>query len=156
MKKTVLCFLAITIVSVAGFLPFKGTDVSKLQPVEVLVLQYKDGLYTISGEDGLIGYGEDVLSALEDLKATASGEVFLETANYLLISENCLACIAELSDFLRPACQLYQLDGEGVLDSVAKYLESHPSNVTLLSYRQNMSQIPRLIVQGEVYRIARE
>jgi hypothetical protein len=156
MKKTVLWFLAIAIVSAAGFLPFKGTDVSKLQPVEVLVLQYKEGLYTISGEDGLIGYGEDVLSALEDLKATASGEVFLETANYLLISEDCLACIEELSDFLRPACQLYQLEGEGVLASIAKYLENHPSDITLLSYKQNMSQIPRLIVQGEVYRIVRE
>jgi hypothetical protein len=75
MKKTVFCFLAIAIVSAAGFLPFKGTDVSKLQPVEVLVLQYKDGLYAISGEDGLIGYGEDVLSALEDLKATARRSV---------------------------------------------------------------------------------
>ncbi len=156
MRKTVLCFLAIAIVSITGYLPFRGTDVSKLKPVEVLVLQSKDGLYSISGEDGIIGYGKDMQQALLDLRSTASGEVFLETANYLLVSENCMACIGELSAFLRPACQLYQLEGEGVLKSIAKYLESHPSNVTLLSYRQNASEIPRLIIQGEVYRVAAE
>ncbi len=155
MKKAVFYFLAIAIVAVTGFLPFSGTDVAKLQPVEVLILQRANDLYTISTNDGLSGVGKDTKDALMDLKLAAPGEVFLETANYLLVAPDCLEVIAELYSYLRPACQLYLMEGEGSYKLIAKYLESHPSEITLLSFRQGRTEIPHLMLQGEVYRLVK-
>ncbi len=153
MKRSCLYFLAIALIAVTGLLPFSGTDVAKLQPVEVLILRQNNGLFTISTNDGLSGTGADTESALADLKLTAPGEVFLETANYLLVAPDCLEVVTELYSCLRPACGLYLMEGDGNLEQIGEYLESHPSEITLLSYRQGRAELPRLMIQGEVYRL---
>ncbi len=155
MRKMLLCVAAIAIIGFAKLLPFQGTDVGKLHPVEVLTVSVDGNGITVETDTGLNGTGETVDKAIKNLKQTSAGEIFLETANYVLVSEESRHLLNALYDFLRPACQVYVFTGDGQWDNVAKYLESHPSGVSLLGYRQGMENIPKLSVHGEDYKIDR-
>lgn len=155
MRKMLLCIAVIAITGFAGLLPFHGTDVGKLHPVEVLVASKVGERITVETDTGLNGTGKTMDQAIENLKLTSAGEIFLETANYLLVSEEGIHLLDGFSTVLRPACQIYVFKGDGKWDNVAKYLESHPSGVTLLGYRQGMTNIPKLSVHGEDYKIDR-
>ena len=154
MRKILLLVAAIAITGFAGLLPFRGTDVAKLHPVEVLVVYEAGEMVNIETDTGLLGIGESVGKTIENLKLVAAGEIFLDTANYVLIGENSILLLNELYDFLRPACQVYIFSGRGEWTNVAEYLETHPSIITLLSYRQGKGEIPKIVVKGEDYRIA--
>ena len=153
MKKAIIDVSAVVLVCALDILPFTGTDVAKLQPVEVLIVQQVGNQFLVCTESGLSGYGESIPLALDDLKLTASGEVFLDTAEYLLLTARCLDEIGILWQYLRPACQVYLLEGEGEFMNLAKYLESHPSDTTLLDCMRKEREIPRLVIQNEVYRL---
>lgn len=153
MKKVLMCVLLIGGIGIAGFLPFNGTDVAKLHPVEVLVVNHIDGKYIIKTDTGMVGIGADADAAIEDLKLTAPGDVFLETANYILVGKECAHISVLFYDYLRPACQVYILDGDGELKKIARYLENHPSEATILSCRQGVASPTKLVIDGEVRRV---
>lgn len=153
MRKMMLCIAAIAITGFAGLLPFFGTDVGKLHPVEVLVVTAKGDGITVETDTGLHGAGITVEAAIENLRLTSAGEIFLDTANYLLLSGESVHLLNGFSGFLRPACQVYVYSGDGKWDNVAKYLESHPSNVTILGYKQGKTDVAKLSVHGEDYKI---
>ena len=156
MKKMLLYALAIIFICFSDMLPFAGTDVAKLHPVEVLIVRRESELLSISTDSGLTGFGADIPQALSDLKVAAPGEILLETANYVLLAPECADVLDMLFAYLRPACQVYYFEGTGELAEVAKYLQSHPSDATLLTCKRGETEIPTLIVQGEVYRIAEQ
>ena len=155
MKKMMLCVALIALTGFSGRLPFSGTDVGKLHPVEVLAVSAAEDEIRIETDTGVAGMGETVDKAIENLKLLAAGKIFLETANYLLVQEDCIHLLDDFFGLLRPACQVYAYAGDGRWDGVAKYLESHPSGVTLLGYRQGIKEIPKLLAQGEEYQIDR-
>lgn len=154
MRKFILYLVVITIIAAAGLFPFEGTDVGELHPVEVLILQYENGMLSVSTDSGLAGFGDDLQHALKDLKLTTPGEVFLDTVNYVLLAPDCINEINSLYFYLRPACQVYLFEGEGEFKEVGKYLEGHPSNLTILDCIRDEVKVPLLTIQNEVYRIA--
>ena len=155
MRKMLLCVVAIAIVGFIGWLPFAGTDVGKLHPVEVLTVSISGEQITIETDTGIRVTGDSLSAAIEDLKLASAGKIFLDTANYLLVNDEGIGLLPELFALLRPACQVYIFAGSGKWERVAKYLESHPSDVTLLGYMQGMKDIPKLSIQGEEYKIDR-
>lgn len=155
MKKMMLCIAAIAITGFVGLLPFTGTDVGKLHPVEVLAVSVADERIKVETDTGITGTGKSLEAAIEDLKQTSAGKIFMETANYLLVNEDGISLLPELFALLRPACQVFIFAGSGKMENISKYLESHPSNVTLLRYMQGMQNIPKLSFQGEAYKIDR-
>jgi hypothetical protein len=156
MKKLVLWALVIVVISVSDMLPFAGTDVAKLHPIEVLIVQRNNDILSISTDSGITGFGEDVPQALSDIKLVAAGEVFLETANYVLLSPDCSDVIDSFFAYIRPACQIYLFEGEGDWYQVSKYLESHPSNATLLACKRGEAYVPKIIVQEGEFRLAEQ
>ena len=155
MKKMLILALAASLVLFTDSLPFTGTDVAKLHPVEVLIIRRDGELLSATTDSSIIGIGMDVSQALADLKEAAPGEIFLDTVNYLLLSVECTDVLDSLFDYLRPACQVYYLEGAGDLADVGKYLQSHSSDVTLLACKQGEREIPTLTVRGEVFAIAK-
>lgn len=153
MRKMMLCTIAIAIIGFAGLLPFNGTDVGKLHPVEVLVLSDDGETVVLETDTGLRGTGNTMEQAIENLRRTSAGEIFLDTVNYALVTKGSEYLIDMLYDYLRPACQIFVFTGDAQWDEIAKYLESHPSKVTILGYRQGMRRIPELVVKGEDYKI---
>lgn len=153
MKKMLLFIVLIGAISFAGFLPFDGTDVAKLHPVEVLAVNCKNGNFTIKTDTGIVGIGTNVDMAIRDLKLAAPGEIFLDTVNYILVGKECAHVASAFCNYLRPACQIYIFEGEGELGQIAKYLENHPSDATILSYRQGDALVTGIVIDGEGYRV---
>lgn len=121
-----------------------GTDVAKLQPVEVVIVTRSEGGIEIRTDTGDVGRGEDLAKAVEDLKATTPAEVFLETAEYLLISEECAELVPELMGYLRPSCMLCVLEGDPETEDIAAFLRTHSPDVTLTEYKAGIRDLQTL------------
>ena len=132
--------------------PSSGVDAAQLQPIEVVYL-YKEGAkLTILTDTGDQGTGNDLASALADLKNTTSGKVFMETAEYLLVTEETQGYIEELYEQLRPACGVCLVKGQPEMESAVKYLSSHQPESTLKDYRAGRRDLSELrIMEGRMY-----
>ena len=153
MKKVILLVAVIALVSSTGLLPFDGTDIAKLHPVEVLMVSHIGNALLLQTDSGMSGTGENIEEALLSLRLSTSGNIFLDTANYLLVTQDCKEQIIRLWDYVRPACQVYYYKGEGKYEEIGKYLESHPSQATVLRCVQEEVDIPLLVMEGESVRI---
>jgi hypothetical protein len=156
LKRVLLLAIGVSFVVLAGLLPFDGTDIAKLHPVEVLAVSRKGDAYVLQTDSGMKGVGKNVEEALHDLQLSTAGNIFLDTANYLLISPDCADVIMPLWNCIRPACQVYYYECEGIYAEIGRYLESHPSQATVLRCLQGEKEIPRLRIEGEKIRIDRE
>ena len=130
-----------------AFLSGKGTsrtDVAKLRPVEVVVVTCSEKIIKIQTDTGDVGVGEDLTQAVEQLKTTTPAEIFLETAEYLLISEECRSMVPELMEYLRPSCSVCILEGEPEMDNVGTFLKIHGLEVTLTEYKAGLCDLQTL------------
>lgn len=153
MKKIIYLVIAIIIAAGIDQLPFHGTDVEELHPVEVLYIEKKDEQYEISTDTSVVGKGITIGQAVADLHSTTPGSIFLETANYLLLSPGVDVLPEAYWEFLRPACLIYICDEKPELGTIAKFLATHLSKVTLLDWRNGEENIPRLMLEGETVRL---
>ena len=102
-----------------------GTDIGQLQPVEVVQLYEKNGLLILKTDTGDMGWGLTVDEAVRKLKETAPGQIYLDTADYLLIEEGVEASIPALRPYLKRRTTM-AFGPEGVdLQETAAYLRVH-------------------------------
>lgn len=135
------------VVAAVAFLGGKnptGSDVGDLQPVQVVRFYGDAGQVVIETDTGAFGKGETLKSALENMKATTASEVFLDTADYLLISKECEGLLPFLTSYLRPSCAVCVTDGAPIMEEVGAYLEIHVPKVTLMRYRAGNQALPVL------------
>lgn len=137
----------LAVVLAVAFLSGKRADVANLRPVEVVSVTQSDGGIRIVTDSGDSGNGTDVGTAIKDLKATTPAEIFLETGEYLLVTEECLSCLPELMEHLRPSCAVCLVNGEPDMKEVAQYLKIHPPKRTLAEYRAGIKELPVLKVE---------
>ena len=114
----------IVILALLLLAPVEKLDVAKLEPVEVVYLYKESGSVVLSTDTGAKGKGENALSALQELKETTPGVVYLDTAQYLLVAQDALEQInvlrAELKDKIK-LCMAQNVE----LENAAKYLNVH-------------------------------
>lgn len=142
--KRVLYYGVLGLLAVFAGIPFHGTDVAKLQPIEVIAISKERNLYLVQTDTEDMGRGTTLYEAFADLKASATGQVFLETAQYLLIEKDLIPALSELKTYLRPACNLCLWDGSGDLTEAADFLDAHHPGLTLLGWLAENQQIPIL------------
>ena len=71
-------------------LPAQQVRLGRLAPAQVLTVRMENGAYVLETDLKDRGRGKTISQAAMDLRANASGEVLLETVDYLLWSEECL------------------------------------------------------------------
>lgn len=131
------------------------TDVGELKPVELLYIRYSDtGTVRVETDTGDLGEGENLEDALSDLKATANGNIFLDTADYLVMNQNAVALMPQLWEILRPAIQVCL--GTEAEEGTVEFLSAHKPGVTLNNIRAGGAALPVLKrIEGR-YRIEYE
>ena len=152
MKHWLIYGIAGVAIVMLGWLPFPISDVGELQPLEVLyVYQQEDGKFCLCSDTGDRGAGGTLEEAFQDLRAGAKGEVFLDTADYVLLSPGMEKQAAGLWQQLRPGCQVCQVSGEPDLEQTAKFLSAHETGLTLLQLLLGQNSLPILQVEeGEM------
>lgn len=129
--------------------PFVGTDVAKLQPVEIVAVSSENGGIMIRTDTDAWGYGDTLPEAIEELKRCATGRILLETADYVLIEYIDHSVLDDLLKYLRPGCGLCLCDGDVDLKAAAQFLRSNVPSCTVLQCRIGEIVLQRLVSRGE-------
>lgn len=116
--------LYIVILGLMLLAPVQRLDIAKLQPIEAVAVFTQNGNVILLTDTGDRGEGQNVSQALEDMKARASSILYLDTARFLLISEEGKQYLAEIKAVLKPSVQTGAYHGGDVKEE-AKYLDAH-------------------------------
>ena len=155
MKKWLIYAVALVAVLFLGNSPFRGTDIAKLAPVEVVWMAQIGDMVYLETDTADVGRGIDVASALQDMKAKASGVVFLETANYLIVNQGDESLLDQMHSVLRPSCMICVSDKKPVLEDSAAFLSVHEPDVTLRQLHAASQKLPFLMQeQGRLELVA--
>ena len=123
--------------------PAEPRDVGSLIPVELVQLSRDREGVAVRTDTGNRGWGENLEAAMADLKQKASGEIFLETAEYVLLTGEKETFIPELKHYFRPGTQVYEAQYLEDLEEAAAYLGQHRRESPL--FRLQNRDLPRLI-----------
>ena len=134
MKKWLVFAAAVTAVAILSRRPHPARDVARLEPVQAVYIYQKNGTLCIETDTGAAGSGKTLTEAAADLKASASGEIFLDTAEFLLIDPE-VTITADFHTLLRPICGVTFTHATPDLQAAADYLTIHQPFVTLLELR---------------------
>lgn len=140
MKRWIL-YIALVLLSA---IPFQGTDISKLAPVEVVWLAEEDGQVLLMTDTEDVGQGADVAEALSDMKAAAKGTIFLDTADYLIVENGAEGFLNQITDVLRPSCMVCRTKQVPDLKEAAEFLLAHEPDVTLRQWQNDGRELPLL------------
>ena len=127
--------------------PVNGTDVGELQPVELLQVYRKGDKVVMSTDTGDVGTGFTLKAAWKNLKETTPGTIFLETADYLLLTVETEELLSELSRLLRPGAEVCLVEGAVDERKAAEWLAAHPPGVPLRSVRYGEETAPLLCLK---------
>ena len=105
-------------------MPFRSYDTPRLLPVICVQAQRIDGKVYLLTEAGK-GVGNSWMEAVEDLRSTATGEVFFDTAEQAVFSHADLAREAADSGILRPGAEAYLARGFRDPEELSAYLRQH-------------------------------
>ena len=141
MKRILLWCAALGAVLFFALVEPAGQNIGTLQPVQVLVISANGGvrLQTDTGEEASAA---SVADAMERLRASATGEVFMDTADYLLISDMFL--LEEVKPYLRPSCRVCLFRGEPELEKLGAFLMQHDPGVTIKDCNADRVTLPVL------------
>lgn len=131
--------LYILLLGAALILPVEGTDVGKLLPVELVQLDKMGDTVVISTDAGATGTGETVKAAIRDMEKTAAGIVFLDTADYLLVTESAMEEVESIKEHLKPSVRVCIQHVEMNLKDAAAYLSVHKPEHQLRSCQDPQS-----------------
>ena len=121
--KRVLIYGAI-LASVAA-VPVCPLKIGQMLPVKVVAI-YKEGARTVIETDTKNkGVGDTAVQALCNMKDTASGIIYLDTAQYLLLTKDTEEAAEELREELRPGVRLCRTETAVNLEEAARYLDAH-------------------------------
>lgn len=128
--------------------PVKPMNVGELIPVRVVSVQEENGWVVIKTDTGNKGLGGTPKQALRNLKDTACGEIYLDTAEFLLLGEGGGDAAEELRGELRRRVRVCETANAVDLSQAAKFLSVHGSLPKLKDWKSG-SELPVLSTFGE-------
>ena len=136
MKKMLIYGL---LVAAALLAPVRANDVGDLQPVRVVQVSKEAGNILLQTDTGDWGMGENITAALENLKATTPGILYLDTARYLLISEDVQNEISDLRKVMKGNVHLCLAEGAVLGEEIVPFLRSHGQLPQLKNWKAGAS-----------------
>jgi len=105
--------------------PVERLDVAKLEPVQTVAIYTDGGEVVLETDTQNMGRGADAKEALQDLEDNTPGVIYLDTAQYLLVTENAARYAEQLRGDLKPSVYVSMWDGKGEISNAARYLSVH-------------------------------
>ena len=111
------------IIVIALLIPERGTDIGKLRPVGLIQI-YKEGTQIwIVTDTGDSGWGGSVNAALQNLKDTTPGTIYLDTADYLLVGKTAIEESKTLGRYLNASTKVCLAERDVEPAEAAEYLK---------------------------------
>lgn len=134
MKKWMFLLVGLTAVGILSRLPHPARDIAELKPVQAVYLYKNEGKLCIATDTGDCGTGGNLAEAAADLSANADGEIFLDTAEFLLLGRE-ITIDPSFYQYLRPGCGVCYADEPPDMKAAVEYLSAHPPEITLAHLR---------------------
>lgn len=134
MKKWLIPAAVLAAVAVFSRLPHPARDIADLKPVRAIYIHMEGRNFHVQTDTGDSGTGPDLAEACADLRAEADGEIFLDTAEFLILDPE-VSITGEIFALLRPDCRVTFTDAPPDLEKAAAYLSQHPPKLTLARLR---------------------
>lgn len=122
MKRIIWYLLILTVILL---LPVKPSEVGSLEPIQVVWLSVENENVVMKTDTDDQGKGQNISEALKDMKLHSEGLVYLDTAQFLLVSENAVSRISEIKPLLKGSVRVCLWGGEGELSDAARYMQAH-------------------------------
>ena len=134
MKKWLFLTAVLIAVAVLSRRPHPARDVAKLEPIQTLYV-YRNGTeLAIETDTGAKGTGKNLTEAAAAMKANASAELFLDTAEFLILAPE-VSITEEFHTLLRPTCKVAFTTTAPDLQTVSACLSVHTPPMTLSEVR---------------------
>ncbi len=146
MKLILYCIILVLI-----FLaPVNKQDVGDLEPIQAVWLHIENGTVVLQTDTGDYGAGATVESAIAVMKKNSEGVVYLDTAQFLLISENAVELMENMAKNLRKSVKICLWEGNEV-KSAARYMQSHDMGYHFDEVQggKQLQKIPELIEEED-------
>ena len=118
--RRILVYIAIAFVVLA--VPLERADVADLHPVQTVALYKIQGGYRIETDTEDYGVGKTVAEAYHDLMETTPGVIYLDTAEFYLVSMEAAPAAHEMKRYLKKNVKVCAAVGQGDLPLISKYL----------------------------------
>lgn len=147
MKRIAVFLFLAAALRVSGLLPFESRDVADLVPIEALVVSL-DGKEVVLDSGEAQGRGENWMDSLSDLHQSAGGDVFLGTAEQLILTGAAVTLLPEIvqSDALRPAAMVCFAPVPPDPSEATEYLSARDQEWTV-------QRVRTALLRGEVVRL---
>lgn len=123
----------------------RGTDIGRLRPVEVVQLTEVGNILILKTDTGDWGWGLTVEEAIEKLKETTPGQIYLDTADFLLLGEKTEEYLPQLQNLLKKRTKMaYGVNALDLRDAAA-YLRVHSPSETIGS---GLRPAEKLVLEG--------
>ncbi len=122
----------------ATVIPIDRIDIGDLEPIQAVWMYEEDGMICLKTDTEDLGSGETVQQALEEMKKNSEGIVYLDTAEYLLVSENMQNQISKIKPYLNRNVKIAQWIGESSIADAARYMKAHKIGVKLNKWNSNI------------------
>ena len=139
----------IALLAAAVLLPKLGTpavDVGRLEPVQTVQVIGSETGVQLRTDTGAAGSGATLSDAVAALRSAAPKEVFLDTADFLLLWGE-MPPTEELLRIFRPACGICRADPGTDPAAASAYLRQHPPVRTLGAYDAGLPEVEELIIR---------
>ena len=120
--------------------------------VETVLLRLEGNTVVLETDTGHYGIGTGVQEAIVDMKETAEGVLFLDTADYLLLGKESGPWVGELKPYLKGKVLACAMEEKADLKRVTAYLAAHKPEYTIEEAYEG-KPVERLSVAGGRYRL---
>lgn len=127
--------LYVVILALLFFAPVKRVEVEKLLPIRAVALYTQGQEVVLETDTEHKGTGADALQALASLKENTPAVVYLDTAEYLLVSQSAEGFVEQLGNVLKPSVKVCVCDAAGSVKAVVEYLDVHAELTKLRHWR---------------------
>ena len=104
--------------------PVRKLDIAELEPVEVVYLDKTADRILLSTDTGAQGRGSTMDAALEDMKQKTPAVIYLDTAEFLIVSENAVNELESVRYYVKDSVRLCVAENPD-MKTAARYLKTH-------------------------------
>ena len=140
--------LYILLMAAALMAPVECADVGKLRPIETVSVYRENDWVVLRTDTDDVGIGSTAMQALQNMKDSASGIIYLDTAEYLLVEKNAQDTAEELRSVLKDKVQLCLAAKEIEPADATKYLSAHGGLPQMKDWKSGQ-ELPALMQYGE-------
>ena len=128
--------------------PVERADVGKLRPVQAVAIYKENDWVIIETDTEDLGIGATAQQALQNLQDTTAGIIYLDTAEYLLLSKDAQETAEQLRGELKDTVELCLMEQKVDIKESAKFLAAH-GKLPKLKHWQNGQELPSLTRFGD-------